>query len=279
MSTTAIEQQRREMYEIVEAIAPGWERWRARIEATVTPVREWMVDALAPRPGDTVLELAAGAGDTGFAAAAIVGEHGRLISTDFSPTMVQVARRRGAELGLANVDQRVMDAEQIELASDSVDGVLCRFGYMLMTDPAAALAETRRVLRPGGRLALAVWGAPERNPWATIGFGLLIERGHMPPPQPGPCALGSQERLRALLEGAGFTAVRTEEVPVRFAFRDIDDYLTYATDTGGPAAPVLRALPEEERAYLKTRLGAGFAPFGADGGYELPGIALCAAAG
>jgi ubiquinone/menaquinone biosynthesis C-methylase UbiE len=281
MTTEAIEQQRREIYEIAEAIAPGWERWRARIEEVTTPVREWMLKELAPRPGDTVLELAAGAGDTGFEAAAIVGERGRLISTDFSPAMMGVARRRGAELGLGNVDYRVMDAERIELDGNSVDGVLCRFGYMLMPDPAAAFAETRRVLRPGGRLALAVWSAPERNPWASIGFGLLVERGYLPAPEPGapgPFALASEQQTRALLEGSGFTAVRAEEVPVRFAFRDIDDYTTYATDTGGPAALVLRGLPEDERQALKTHLGAAFAPFGGDAGYEIPGVALCAVA-
>jgi ubiquinone/menaquinone biosynthesis C-methylase UbiE len=281
MTTEAIEQQRREIYEIAEAIAPGWERWRARIEEVTTPVREWMLKELAPRSGDTLLELAAGAGDTGFEAAAIVGERGRLISTDFSPAMMEVARRRGAELGLSNGDYRVMDAERIELDGDSVDGVLCRFGYMLMPDPAAALAETRRALRPGGRLALAVWGAPERNPWASIGFGLLVERGYIPPPEPGapsPFALASEQQTRALLERAGFTAVRTEEVPVRFTFRDLDDYTTYATDTGGPAALVLRGLPEDEREALKTQLRAAFAPFGVDAGYEIPGVALCAVA-
>jgi ubiquinone/menaquinone biosynthesis C-methylase UbiE len=281
MTTEAIEKQRREIYEIAEAIAPGWERWRGRIEETTTPVREWMVKELAVRPGDTVLELAAGAGDTGFEAAAIVGEHGRLISTDFSPAMMAVACRRGAELGLGNVDYRIMDAERVELDADSVDGVLCRFGYMLMADPAAAFAETRRVLRPGGRLALAVWGAPERNPWATIGFGLLIERGHMPPPEPddpGPFAMASAEHTRTLLEAAGFTTVRTEEVPVRFSFRDLDDYNAFATDTGGPAALVLPGLPEDERAVLKTQLGAAFAHFSAAVGYEIPGVALCAVA-
>jgi ubiquinone/menaquinone biosynthesis C-methylase UbiE len=281
MRAEALEKQRREIYEIAEAIAPGLERWRARIEEITAPVCEWMIRELAPRPGDRVLELAAGAGDTGFEAAAIVGEHGRLISTDFSPAMVGVARRRGAELGVANVQCRVMDAERVELDADSVDGVLCRFGYMLMADPAAAFAETRRVLRPGGRLALAVWGAPERNPWATIGLGLLVERGHMPPPEPGapsPFAMASEEHVRALLEGAGFTAVRTEEVPVRFTFRDIDDYTAYATDMGGPAALVLPGLPEDERAVLKTQLGAAFAHFSAAVGYEIPGVALCAAA-
>ncbi|MET0762139.1 MAG: methyltransferase domain-containing protein, partial [Thermoleophilaceae bacterium] len=152
---TGPEDYRRTIYEIAEAIAPGWERWRARIEETTTPVREWMLREQAPRTGDTVLELAAGAGDTGFEAASIVGERGRLISTDFSPAMVEVARRRGAELGLRNVDHRVIDAERIELDTDSVDGVLCQSGYMLMADPAAALSETRRVLRPGGRVALS----------------------------------------------------------------------------------------------------------------------------
>ena len=164
--------------------------------------------------------------------------------------MVDVARRRGAELGLGNVDYRLMDAERIELDADSVDGVLCRFGYMLMPDPAAALAEARRVLRPGGRLALAVWGAPERNPWVTLGLGQLVERGHLPAPDPcapSAFALASAQRTRALLEAAGFTSVRTEEIPVRFTFRDLDEYRRVhdrhrrACGTDAPALAARRA--------------------------------------
>jgi ubiquinone/menaquinone biosynthesis C-methylase UbiE len=93
------------------------------------------------------------------------------------------SRRRGAELGVNNVEYRVMDAERIELDADSVDGVLCRFGYMLMADPAAALRKTRRVLRRGGRLTLAVWGAPERNP-----FLLRDHRGQPRQAWPHPAA-------------------------------------------------------------------------------------------
>jgi ubiquinone/menaquinone biosynthesis C-methylase UbiE len=275
------EDYRRTLYEIAKAVAPGWERWRAHIEASVALVREWMVRELAPRPGSTVLELAAGAGDTGFEAAAIVGEHGHLISTDFSQEMVEVARRRGAVLGLSNVEYRVMDAEHIELDADSVDGVLCRFGYMLMGDPAAALSETRRVLRPGGRLALSVWGALERNPWIGFLAGMLVERGHMPPPEPaapGPFSMVSKKRTQALLEAVGFTAVRTEEVPVRFAFRDLVEYESFATDTAGPVAVVLRSLSEDERDAIKAQLGEACARFVADGGYEVPGFSLNAVA-
>src|SRR5215211_1936308 len=262
-------------------MAPGWERWRAQLATALTPVREWLIDQLAPRPGDTVLELSAGAGETGFAAAAIVGERGRLISTDFSPEMVEVARGRGTELGLSNVDYRVVDAERIELDADSVDGVLCQSGYMLMADPAAALAETRRVLRSGGRLALSVWGAPERNPWASIGGWILVERGHLPPPEPeapGVFSMASEERTRALLEGAGFAEVGTEEVAVRFAFRDLDDYERWVMDVAGPFAMVVRGLHEDERDVLMARLGEAFGPFAVGGGYEIPGLALCAVA-
>lgn len=275
------EEYRRISYETWGVMAPGWERWRAQLEDALTPVRDWLIRELAPRPGDTVLELSAGAGDTGFGAAATVGERGRLISTDFSPDMVDVARRRGAELGLRNVDFRVIDAERIELETDSVDGVLCQSGYMLMADSAVALAETRRVLRPGGRLTLSVWGAPEHNPWASIGGRILVERGHMPPPEPGApgiFSMASEERTRALLEEAGFTAARTEEVPVRWAFRDLDEYERWVTEVAGAFAIVVRGLSEGERDALKSQLTEAFVPFLADGGYELPGVALCALA-
>jgi ubiquinone/menaquinone biosynthesis C-methylase UbiE len=282
MAGTDLMQHRRIVYEVAQALAPGWERQRARIEEAVSPVRNWMVTALDLRPGDTVLELAAAAGDTGFDAAAIVGERGRLISTDFSPAMMEVARRRGAARGLVNVDYRVMDAEHIELEANSVDAVLCRFAYMLVADPAAALSETRRVLRRDRRLALSVWGAPEGNPWVTILAGILVERGHIPRPTPGdpdPFCMASADRTRALLERAGFVTVRTEEVAVQFAYRDVDDFVNVAADTAGPMATVIRGLSGDARQAITRQLRAAFAGFvAADGGYRLPGVSLNAVA-
>jgi SAM-dependent methyltransferase len=282
MTTETLAAFQMDNYEIAEALAPTWERRREDVERASAPIREWMLRELGPREGDTVLELAAGIGETGFRAAAVVGEHGRLITTDFSPTMLDAARRRGAELRVRNVDYKVLDAERIELDADSVDGVLCRFGYMLMAHPAVALAETRRVLRPGGRLALANWGAPERNPFfGIIGMSLGL-RGHVPPleppPAPGPFSLASPERTTALLEGAGFGEVRTQEVPVRFVLRDVDEYLSMIADTAGPVALALRALPATERAAVKADVEETFPHFAVDERYELPGVALCAVA-
>ena len=276
-----VEAYRRTSHEVWEAMAPGWERWRAQLADALTPVREWLIGELGPRPGETVLELGAGTGETGFEAAAILGDDGRLISTDFSPEMIEVARRRGTELGLGNVDYRVIDAERIELDSRSVDGVLSQSTYMLVADPATALAGTRRVLRPGGRLALSVWGAPERNPWGSIGGMILVESGHMAPPEPegpGVFSMASAKRTTALLESAGFMYVRTEEVPVSFAFRALDDYLQWVIEVAGPFAMVVRGLSDDEREVLRARLGEAFVPFATDAGYELPGVALCAVA-
>jgi SAM-dependent methyltransferase len=272
---------RRSSLESWESMSTGWERRRAEIEETSAPVREWLISELALAPADTVLELAAGPGDTGFAAAAIVGEHGRLISTDVSPGMVEVARRRGAELGLRNVDYRTMDAERIELEDDSVDAVLCRFGYMLVAEPAVALAETRRVLRPGGRLGLAVWRSADLNPWMAVAGRMLVERGHLPPPEPGtpgPFRLASEERVRALLEDAGFSVARTDDVPVQFVYRDVDDYVERARDTGGGFSRAWAEASDDERTAMSQWLAEAFARFEVDRRYEIPGLALVVAA-
>lgn len=262
-------------------VAAGWERRRANIEKTSTPVREWLVRELAPQPGATILELASGPGDTGFATAALLGEEGRLITTDFSPEMVEAARRRGAELGLRNVEYRTMDAERLDLADDSVDGVICRFAYMLMADPAAALVETRRILRRGGRLVFAVWRGPEQNPWVSIAGRVLVGRGLMAPPEPGVpgmFTMAPDERVHSLLTAAGFTHVRIDDVPVRFVYSGIDDYVASARDTGGAFSTAFGQASEEEREAITREFVEAFAPFALEGGYEFPGLALVAVA-
>jgi SAM-dependent methyltransferase len=276
------EEYRRTALENWQTIASGWEHRREQIERTTRPVTEWMVRALDPQPGATVLELAAGPGDVGFAAAPLLGAEGRLVSSDFSSEMVEVARRRAAELGLRNVEHRQIDAEDIPLEDGSVDGILCRFGLMLMPDPEAVVAEMRRVLRRGGRLALAVWSTAQRNPWISIAGRILDELGHAPPTDPdapGPWVLADHERLRDLLEGGGFSAVHIEEVPLLLKYDDVDDYIAVSTETSGMLARIWREVSDAEREVIVTRLTENFAQFAVDGGYELPGVAVVASAG
>src|SRR5215210_289217 len=152
-----LQQYRQANLETWRTMVPGWERRADQMTETAREVSEWLIAKLDPQPGQTILELAAGLGGTGFEVARKL-EGGRLISTDLAPGMVESATRRATELGPDNVVCRVMDAEEMDLPDDCVDGVVCRWRYMLMADPGEALIETRRVLREGGRLAFSVWG-------------------------------------------------------------------------------------------------------------------------
>jgi SAM-dependent methyltransferase len=270
---------RRASHAAWEAMAAGLDDRYAWFEETTRPVTERMLEHLAPAPAHTVLDLAAGVGVTGLGAAALVGPDGRVIVSDFSEAMVAVAERHARGLGIENVAFRVLDAERIELADDTVDGVLCRWGYMLMADQAAALAETYRVLRRGGRLSCAVLGDPQQNPWAALPAGVLQERGHMPPPQagaPGIFALADRERLRGLLAQAGFSEPQIDEVPFTWRFAGDDDYWDFLTRAAGAIALVLDRLEEDERARVRHEIAERAAPFADGDGIALPALALVA---
>ena len=259
------------------AVAPGWYAQREELWKASHPVSEWMVRRLDPQPGDTVLELAAGLADTGLMAARLVGEAGRAIVTDFAPEMLAGARRRAEEIGVENAEFRVLDAERMDLETDSVDGVLCRWAYMLTTDPAAAFAETRRVLRPGGRLALSVWASRERNPALSLVGRVLESQGHISPPEPeapGAFAMADPGRIQELVVGAGFAEPEIEEVSFRWSFADQEAYWRYLTETSASASPVLRSLPPEAQEPVREQVHEAARPFHSGEGYNFPAVCL-----
>jgi len=263
-------------FDVWQRMAEAWDRERRWLWDASHAVGEWMVEALAPRPGQTILELASGTGETGFAAAAILGDQGTLISTDFAPNMVKAARGESQRLGLRNVEHRELDAEHMDLEDDGVDGVLCRWGYMLMADPAAALRETRRVLRAGGGLALSVWGAPEHNPWASLPGRVVLEYTGAPPPDPtvpGIFAMADPQRTRFLLAAAGFEIQRMEDLELSWRFEDFEGYWRFLTQLAGAIALAIAALPDHDQRALRGRLENALAPYASNGGYELPGVA------
>jgi SAM-dependent methyltransferase len=152
---------------------------------------------------------------------------------------------------------------------------------MLMPAPAAALAETRRVLRRGGRLVCSVFGGPDQNPWVALPSRVLQECGHMPPPEawaPGILALADRDRLRTLFEDAGFTSPTIEEVEFVWPFANADDYWDFLTGAAGAIAMVVDRLDDDERARVREQLVAQLAPFDAAGGVELPAVSLVVSA-
>ena len=267
-----------EVVDIAEFVASSWERHRELLFEGQRAVSEWLVDRVDPRLGQTILELAAGPGETGFLAAERVGTDGRLISTDLSAGMIDAARRGAEARGLGNVELRVMDAQQIDLPDGSVDGVISRFGVMLMPEPRAAMRGAKRVLRDGGRLAYAVWGPPDRNPWLTVLVGAVLQTGHALPGDPfgpgGVFSLAEPDANRALLDGAGFSEVQIEEIPGAMRYENVDHYWNVQSSVSGPLAVLIASLPAEEVDAIKTALEPGLAPFHSKDGLNLPSLAV-----
>jgi SAM-dependent methyltransferase len=203
-----------------------------------------------------------------------------VIVSDFSEAMVEAAKRHAAALGLTNVECRVLDAERLALPGETVDGTLCRWGYMLMADPGSALAETRRVLRPRGRLSCAVFAGPEQNPWAALPSRVLQERGHMPPESgaPGILALADRDRLRRLFDVAGFSGSEIQDVAFTWRFTDVDEYWEFLTSAAGAIAMVLARLDEDERTRVRDQVSERVLEFAPACPIELPGVSIVASA-
>jgi SAM-dependent methyltransferase len=258
-----------------QAAASGWARRQELMREFAAPVSHWMVDALHLQPGQRVLELAAGLGETGFLAAELVAPMGGVIVSDQAEEMLAGARARLGELSLNNVEFQVLNAEWIDLPVASVDAVLCRWGYMLMADVLAALRETRRVLRPGGRLAFAVWATLEENPWAMLPDRELRERGLTKPPAPGtpgPFALGSREHVIGLLEQAGFTEIHLQTLDLVRRHASFHELWDSTLDLSPSVHGVVLGRPATEIAEIEVSLAKRFEPYtGPDGTLAIPG--------
>ena len=265
------------------AAAKGWAAHADQLRRVTMPVTTWMVDAIGPQPGDTLLELAAGPGDTGFLAAELIRPGGTLITSDFSPEMLTVAQARATRLGLDNVRFKQIDAETaIDIEAASIDGVLCRWGYMLMADPVTALAQTRRVLKPGGRLALAAWTGPEDNPWSALPARELVARGLMErpdPSEPGQFTWGPEGVIAERLEEAGFVDYEIATVDFANPYDSVDDWWATTSEMSTRFAEATAGLDEAAAAEIRAALADAAAPFTAeDGSITMPARTWTAAA-
>jgi ubiquinone/menaquinone biosynthesis C-methylase UbiE len=276
---TATSNERRQLHGMWASVAPAWGEHTEYVEIRGATMTARLLELAAPRPGERVLELACGAGGLGIAAAGLVGPAGEVVLSDVAAEMTAIAAARAADLGLGNVRTLTLDLDDLAQPDQSYDVVLCREGLMFAFDPAQAAAGIRRVLRPGGRVAVAVWGPRARNPWLAVVFdavGAVLGAPVPPPGIPGPFALDDPVRLGGLLTGAGLADVTVEEVPTPLHDASFDAWLTRTTALAGPLAKRLALLPDPARRELRARLEEAVRPYRSPDGLDFPGVSLVA---
>jgi SAM-dependent methyltransferase len=260
------------------------ERWRAAAAQRAQAfgaANDLLFELAQLQPGQHVLDVAAGTGDTSILAAERVGPSGRVLATDISNDMIAVAAEEAQKAGLANVETRTMDARSMDLPSDSFDAVISRMGIMLMPNREQALAEMRRVLKPGGRLAVMVWGTAERNLGGLLPDLVARRHAQLPPPPPdapGRYALGAPGLLQRTLSEAGFRDVSVQSVPAPRRFASASAMMQFFT-SGTPALQEpLAKLDDAGRAAVLAEIEETMRQFETPDGITIPGQVLVGAA-
>jgi ubiquinone/menaquinone biosynthesis C-methylase UbiE len=262
-------------------VAPSWAEHADYADSRHARVAERMLDHTAPRPGERVLELACGPGGVGLAAAGLVAPGGQVVLSDVAAEMTAIAAARATARGLDNTSTRVLDIERIEEPDGSYDVVLCREGLMFAAEPARAAAEIRRILRPGGRVALTVWGPRDRNPWLGVVFDAVtaqLGRPVPPPGVPGPFSLSDADALASLLADAGLVDVEVRELDVPLRAGSFDEWWARTAALAGPLAAILSALLDPALHAIRSLLEDAVDRYRTPAGLELPGVTLLATA-
>lgn len=256
-----------------DTVAEAWDRWTPTLQAWLGPVTEAMLDLARLKPGDRVLDVAAGAGEPGLSAAERVGPTGSILATDFAANILAFAERAAAARGVPNFATRVMDAEQLDLADASFDAAFSRLGIIYCPNRAGALAELRRVLRPGGRAVVAGFTTPERNQFFAIPIGIIRRRAQLPPPAPGlpgPFSLGGPGVMEAMLRQAGFREVETRVVAAPLRLASAAECARFERESFGALTQMLAGLPPEERAATWEEVARELGQFEGPDGFAAP---------
>jgi ubiquinone/menaquinone biosynthesis C-methylase UbiE len=254
--------------------AEQWRRGKKLRGEASEAVTEMMLDLANIQVGDRVLEIAAGMGDLAVMTARRVGPNGHVLATDISASMLKFAAEAAREAGFANIETRMMDAEDVEVAPDSFDAALCRYALMLFPDAAKALVGVHRALKPSGKFVVTVWSTAEKNPFHALPLSIASRLAKLPLPasgQPGLFALSGQGILEEYYKKAGFRDVAVRAVPVQRRFLSTAEAVSAMKDSFPRLQTLLTKLSDADRALAWSEIEQQLSQFDGPNGFEAPG--------
>jgi SAM-dependent methyltransferase len=257
--------------------ADSWSAGQAARQQNYGAATEIMLDMAGVQAGSRVLDVAAGTGESAVMAAARVGQKGHVLAADVSAAMLDVAAEAARQAGLTNVETRVMNAENLELDMDSFDAVICRNALMHFPNPVKALTEMRRVVKPGGKVAVIVLAALEKNPYHGILHEAARRIGNIPAPAPGEpwqYALGEPGALEEVYRRGDFLNVSVRAIPIQRRLPSAAAAVENMKKGAGDTRELMNRLNEADRERAWTEIAEQFKQFEGPNGFEIPGEVL-----
>jgi enediyne biosynthesis protein CalE5 len=261
--------------------AKGWYDWQELIYRATAPVSERLVEMAGIKPGDRVLDVAAGSGEPALTAARVAGPGGHIVATDISPEMLGYGRERASAAGIDNVEFVEMDASSLDFPSESFDAALSRWGIIFEPRAEEAAARIRGFLKPGARMAINSWGPPDRAPMFGIPMRTILTRLNLSPPPPGtpgPLSRPTPEAISSLLEGGGFSDIEVEQIDIVLEWDSPEDFTRFTREIAPPISALLaNETPEVREETWEAVVEAARPQAGADGRLRLTHLVLLAA--
>ncbi|MCH7496600.1 MAG: class I SAM-dependent methyltransferase [Candidatus Marinimicrobia bacterium] len=282
MNTTSFDPERYKTGQRQEwnSVATGWRKWWPIIEARTQKVSDRFMELAGIGENQVVLDVATGIGEPSLTAARRVGPGGKVVATDPSEGMLQIASDRAAEAGLPNVEFLNLDAGGLSFGEGAFDAATCRWGLMFVPDLRAALQGIRQTLKPGGKFVSTVWGPPEKAVGIALPMGVVKEMLNLPPPPPDApnfFKLSPPGVLEGALTDAGFMKVQGESMMIDFEFDGVQDYLSFLQEVSAPITMMLSDQPAEKVAAVWEGIATAAGKFvGEDGHVRLPSKTIVA---